>query len=100
MEARTGQVHALEPGAGQVLVDEVSHPTSLAYMHRRVAGTEPKPGVPATEQARRRYSQRKKRLARNPNTTAYPARTSSGCTEGNPVSIEDCIACTAGPSGV
>ena len=29
------------------------------------------------------YSHLKKRLARNPNTSAYPARTSSGCVGGN-----------------
>ena len=46
------------------------------------------------------YSQAKKRLARKPNTTAYPASTSSGATGGNPCSIEYWIACTAAPSGV
>ena len=47
-----------------------------------------------------RYSHLKKRLARKPNTTAYPARTSSGAVGGKPCSIELWIACTAAPSGV
>jgi DNA-binding SARP family transcriptional activator len=49
---------------------------------------------------RRRYSQRKNRLARNPNTRAYPARTSSGCAGGNWPTHESPIAGTAAPSGV
>ena len=46
------------------------------------------------------YSHLKKRLARNPNTSAYPARTSSGCAGGNWPTHESPIACTAAPSGL
>ena len=59
---------------------------------------------PLREPARRtvltHYSQRKNRLARNPNTSAYPARTSSGCAGGNWPTHESPIAGTAAPSGV
>jgi hypothetical protein len=48
----------------------------------------------------RGYSHLKNRLARNPNTSAYPTRTSRGCAGGNWPTHESPIAGTAAPSGV
>jgi hypothetical protein len=46
------------------------------------------------------YSHLKKRMARYPKISEYPARTSSGWVAGNWPTQEDPIAGTAAPSGV